>query len=381
MRILTGIDIPFAPFGGSPLLCDDWYRQPPPGVEVRFLTLPPPEGTGRWWGMDGVCFLETPKVRTQEGFEAYVRELRREVARHVEEFRPTLIHCQHLNFGLSRAFAEEAPGIPKAGICHGTDVQSATQSEFFLANLRAIRARMDVLLFPARRMAEDYFAVDPSTLEYEVIPHGIPDDFYVSRAEDEALSPRAPSPLRVLYAGRLTPWKGADIAVEAMRHVPGGIHLTVIGNEDSPGYLARLHAEVASQGLESRVRFEGHLPRRTLLERFSGCDVCVFPSRRLEAFSLTTLEAQARGAVVVYADAGGIVDVVGDSGVRLVENTPRELARVLVQLRDEPEMLRHYRARGHRNAEQYRMSVIRPRFFGLARKHAQRAHLHAGSAA
>jgi glycosyltransferase involved in cell wall biosynthesis len=368
MRILTGIDIPFAPFGGSPLLCDDWYSHLPDGIQVRFLTLPPPEGTVPWWRMDDVRFLKTPKVRTAEGFDTYVHELRREVARHVEEFRPTLIHCQHLNFGLSRAFAHEAPSIAKVGICHGTDVQSAIQSAFFLENLRAIRARMNVLLFPARRMAEDYFAVDPCDIAHEVIPHGIPDAFYRPRPD----GPRTGPPLRVLYAGRLTPWKGADLAVEAMRYLPEGVHLTVIGNEDSAGYLTRLHAEVEAHGLHARVHFEAHLPRQALMDRFPDFDVCVFPSRRLEAFSLTTLEAQAQGTVVVYADAGGIADVVGDSGYRLGENTPHELARVLARLRDEPALLQEYRARGHLNAQPYRLSVIRPRFFGLAQAHAQR---------
>ncbi|MDY7226305.1 glycosyltransferase family 4 protein [Hyalangium rubrum] len=369
MRILTGIDIPFTPFGGSPILCDDWYSQPPPGVQVRFLTLAPPEGTGRWWAMEDVHFLEARKARTQEGFDAYVQQLRREVARHVADFRPTLIHCQHLNFGLSRAFAEEAPGIAKVGICHGTDVQSATQSGFFLANLRAIRAGMNALLFPARRMADDYFAVDPCELEHTVLPHGIPDRFYAPRPEGQ----RAPS-LRVLYAGRLTPWKGADIAVSAMRYLPEDVSLSVVGGEDSPGYLDQLRAEVTTHGLEARVHFEGHLPRERLVERFSDFDVCVFPSRRLEAFSLTTIEAQARGLVVVYAGAGGgIVDAVGESGLQVRENTPEVLASSLARLRAEPALLEHYRARGYRNAEQYRMSVIRPRFFALAREHALRS--------
>lgn len=367
MRILTGIDVPFAPFGGSPLVCNDWYSALPPDVEVRFLTLPPPEGTSRWWTMRDVRFLEARKARTPDGFSAYVDALRAEVARHVADFRPTLLHCQHLNFGLSRALADAAPGVPRVGISHGTDVQAALESPFFRDNLRAIRERMDALLFPAPGMAEDYFAVDPCDVPYTVLSHGIPDRLYRPRPA----GPPRPSGLRVLYAGRLTPWKGADIAVEALGHLPADVHLDVVGGEDSPGYLRRLEETCAAKGLEGRVRFEGHLSREALLERFDAFDAIVFPSRQ-EAFGLTSIEAQARGLVVVYASTGrGLADAVGDSGLRVEENTPEGFAAALGQLRAAPRLLEEYRARGYRNAERYRMSTIRPRFLALAREHAR----------
>ena len=41
MKILTGIDIPFHPFGGSPIICNDWYSDLPDDVEVKFLALKP----------------------------------------------------------------------------------------------------------------------------------------------------------------------------------------------------------------------------------------------------------------------------------------------------------------------------------------------------
>jgi glycosyltransferase involved in cell wall biosynthesis len=371
MRILTGIDIPFAPFGGSPLVCNDWYSDLPPDVEVRFLTLPPPAGTSRWWTMKDVHFLEASKARTPEGFDAYVESLRREVARHVADFRPTLLHCQHLNFGLSRALADVAPGVPRVGICHGSDVQTAMESPFFRDNLRAIRARMDWLLFPARGMAEDYFAVDPCDVPYTVLPHGIPDRLYRPRPTRPAPRPPGAPALRVLYAGRLTHWKGADIAVEALRHLPADVHLDVVGGEDGPGYLRRLREACATHGLEGRVRFEGHLPREAMLERFDDFDVLVVPSRK-EAFGLISIEAQARGLVVVYASTGrGLVDAVGESGPRVDENTPEGLAAALGLLRERPGLLEEYRARGYHNAERYRMSVIRPRFLALAREHSR----------
>ncbi|OJH35968.1 glycosyltransferase family 4 protein [Cystobacter ferrugineus] len=373
MRILTGIDIPFVPFGGSPLLCNDWYSELPPDVQVRFLTLAPPEGVDRWWTMEDVHFLDALKARTPEGFDVYVQQLRREVARHVAEFRPTLIHCQHLNFGLSRAFAEEAVDIPKVGICHGTDVLSAIQSEFFLANMQAIRTRMDVLFFPTRHMAEDYFSVDPCELEHVVLPHGIPDRLYAPRSAEVERRPGKTPTLRVLFAGRLTPWKGADIAVSAMRYLSEDVHLTVIGGEETPGYLEQMRAETSAHALEARVRFEGHLPRETLVERFSEFDIIVIPSRRVEAFSLTAVEAQARGLVVVCASTGGITDAVGESAVRLRENTPEVLAEALGRLRDEPSLRDVYRTRGYHNAERHRMSVIRPRFFTLSQEYIQRA--------
>lgn len=367
LRILSGIDIPLHPFGGSPIICNDWYSNLPAEIQVRFLSLVPTnQQYENWWSMQDVRFLSVNKTRDVETYSLYIEQLKLEIAKHVQDFAPDIIHCQHLNFGFSRAIAELGLDIPKVGICHGTDVQIATQSKFFLNNMKEIRQNMDLLLFPTHNMASDYFNIDQCEHQYIVVPHGIPDTAYTGRENRRREHSSGKSLLKVVYAGRLTSIKGADIAVSAMKFVSDNVHLTIIGDEDEYGYKAKLAHEVQLHNLQAKVNFEDQIRRNDLWERFLDFDVAVFPSRRLEAFSLTTIEAQARGVVVVYANAGGITNTVGDTGILLTENSPLTLALALESLRRDKKLLTEYREKGYTNAERFRLSQVRLKFFEVS---------------
>jgi len=365
MRILTGIDVPFKPFGGSLLCANDWYSNLPENVEVRFLTLPPPEGTDKWWTIEDVTMLDIEKVYTPEGFRGYVDQLKVLVQKQIDEFKPDVIHCQHLNYGLSRAITELNVDIPLIGICHGTDAQIATQYPFFKENLDFICDNLDLLVFPNETMKDDFFKVYGKEKPYAINALGIPDSYF------DATPARIPfdgkRQLKALYAGRLLAWKGADIAVEAMKYVSNDISLTVIGNEDQKNFRSQLLEFVKSNQLEDRVQFKDQLPRDELLRAFLDYDVIIFPSRSLEAFSLTVVEAQVKGLPVVYNPGGGITDTVGDAGIAITENTPMGLATLLDSLYKNPEALVKLQNAGYKNAEKYRVSSSQERLFALSK--------------
>jgi len=369
MRILTGIDVPFLPFGGSLICCDNWYSDTPQDVDVRFLTLHN-SGHERWWSMSDVIMMDVEKARTPQGFADYVARLETVIRQHIDDFKPDVIHCQHLNYGLSRAFANIKTTIPRIGICHGTDVQAATTHPFFGDNLTRICDAMDTLVFPNQTMYKDFTALYNRPKDIRISPLGIPDEFFAEHLHTPRFAGRGT--LRVLYAGRLLDWKGPDIAVGAMAFVKHDLHLTVIGNEDQKDYLTTLRTSVKKQALSNKVTFMPQLPRNELLEAFSAFDVIVFPSRQLEAFSLTVVEAQAKGLPVIFNPGGGIADTVGSSGIRLSECSPQHLAKTLDTLYEQPELLAHYQARGFINAAQYKLSASRQRLFDLSAELMQR---------
>ena len=366
MKILTGIDAPFIPFGGSFLCCDDWYSNLPKDVEVRFLTLPPPPNQEKWWSIRNVIMLDIEKARTSEGFMDYVKKLKELIEEEIKDFKPDVIHCQHLNYGLSRAFAEIETTIPRIGICHGTDVQTATNSPFFKENLIKICDKMDLLLFPNQSMADDFFMVYEKTRPYAINALGIPDRFFDEGHSSPLM--KVDRPLNLLYAGRLTPWKGADIAVESMYYIKKPAYLTVIGNEDQMGYRQTMLDFVKMHNLQDRVKFEAQLPREKLLARFADYDAIIFPSRRLEAFSLTVVEAQAKGLPLIYFPGGGITDTVGDGGISLRENTPRSLAMTIEMVSAHPELLAKAQQAGYENAKAYKTSLSANNLFSISRK-------------
>ncbi len=348
MKILSGVDIPFNPFGGSPIICDDWYSNLPDGTEVRFLTMP--STTNKWWRMPNVQFLETLKVRDPKLYPDYIRELNKEVIKIIDEYKPDVIHMQHLNFGLSRSFVEVAPTIPKIGICHGTDTQVAKQFDFFRENLIEIADKSDVLVFPAEIMAQDFFSVYGKEKAYEVIPHGLPSEAFAKH-----IVHKPQDTLKFLYAGRLNHYKGADIAVEAMSYLDFYAILDVIGDEDETAYKAKLEGMIGKLKIEDRVTLHPKILREQLWDRFSDYDVILIPSRSLEAFSLTAVEAQARGLVVIYGNGGGIKNVVGDSGICIEDNTALTLADKLKRIQSDRSILDTYRKLGYKNAQKYKL--------------------------
>ncbi|HUB93596.1 MAG TPA: glycosyltransferase family 4 protein [Verrucomicrobiae bacterium] len=365
MKILTGIDVPFIPFGGSLICCDNWYSDLPGDVEVRFLALRPPSDE-RWWSIKDVKLLDIVKIKTPEAFPQYVTDLRKLVEEEIADFKPDILHCQHLNYGLSRAFVDIQTDVPKLGICHGTDVQAATAYPFLHDNLIHICDGLDELVFPNQTMADDFFDVYPRQKKYVINPLGIPDRYY-----PETLTPPSfdgKRRLEVLYAGRLLAWKGADIAVEAMSHITEDMHLTVIGNEDEAGYVASMQTFIREHHLEDKVTFIPQLPRDDLLKAFSQYDVMVLPSRKLEAFSLTVIEAQAMGLPIIYGSGGGIVDTAGNGGIMLEKNTPEELAKVLTELYHSPALLSKLQHKGFTNAQSYKLSGSKDRLFELSKE-------------
>ena len=67
-----------------------------------------------------------------------------------------------------------------------------------------------------------------------------------------------------------------------------------------------------------KVRFLGFLDNGTLAAHFAAADVFVFPSRT-DTFGLVLLEALASGVPVAAFPVTGPVDVIGDSGVGVLD--------------------------------------------------------------
>lgn len=108
-------------------------------------------------------------------------------------------------------------------------------------------------------------------------------------------------PERLLYAGRIDPTKGLDVALRALARVSDTLTLTVAGPDDDAAYLVRMR-ELA-RGL--RVDWRGELPRGEVLRLLASHDVLLYPSVGDEAYSLGLLEAFAAGIVVVTSAVGG----------------------------------------------------------------------------
>jgi len=153
--------------------------------------------------------------------------------------------------------------------------------------------------------------------------------------------PAAPGPQRhrapqLLFAGRLQPLKGPDLAVrilaEVRRSVPDA-RLRIVGDESGSGIGTtgpeQLMALAAQLGVADGVDLEPALDQDVLAERYRDADVVVVPSRS-ETFGLVALEAQASGTPVVAADVPGLEAVVGDGGTLVSGHDPVDHAAAVV---------------------------------------------------
>jgi glycosyltransferase involved in cell wall biosynthesis len=113
----------------------------------------------------------------------------------------------------------------------------------------------------------------------------------------------AGAPLRVAFVGRLVPYKGADMLLEAAAPLvrAGKIHVDVMGDGTEMG---RLKALAAAQGIEGGVQLDGWVDHSRLQERLSRAQVFGFPSVR-EFGGAVVIEAMALGLAPLVVDYGG----------------------------------------------------------------------------
>ena len=147
---------------------------------------------------------------------------------------------------------------------------------------------------------------------------------------------------------QLSPWKGQDTAIEALRllreqHVDA--HLLLIGSAkfvarstrfDNEAYVTRLHRLIADAGLDDRVSWLGE--RDDVPELVRALDVLLLPSHE-EPFGRALLEAMALEVPVVATNVGGPPELVRDGrdGYLLPPDEPAAWARAVRRVIESPE--------------------------------------------
>src|SRR5687767_7983210 len=146
-------------------------------------------------------------------------------------------------------------------------------------------------------------------------------------------------PIKGVFVGRLVPYKGADMLLEAALPLlkDGRLTLDIVG--DGP-QLPKLREWVTRENLSSAVTLSGWVKHEQVQDRLVEADVLTFPSIR-EFGGGVALEAMAVGVVPVVTHYGGLGELVSPATGFLIEMGTRaeiigRLREILSRLAEDP---------------------------------------------
>ncbi len=154
----------------------------------------------------------------------------------------------------------------------------------------------------------------------------------------------APEDRRVVFVGRLVPYKGLPVLLEAIARLRPGLpalRLYVAGRGPEREAMER---RAAALGIADIVRFLGFVPDDRLAELLRSADVVACPSvGSLESSATCLEEAAALGVPTLGSDLPGASESIPDDGHRGLlcapgnpEAVARALERLLAQPRPDP---------------------------------------------
>ena len=187
---------------------------------------------------------------------------------------------------------------------------------------------VDCFLAPSQFVRDKFVEHGWDASRFEVLPH-------FQRPEPVANLPDENAPL--LYFGRLSPEKGIDDLLRAMRRLPQ-IRLTIAGDGSERDRLGQLAAQMEL----CNVEFAGNLKGRELDRAITGSRFTVLPSHAYETFGKTILESYARGRAVIATDWGSRRELVheGTTGLLYRMGNIDELVEAIQFLSSRPEVAR-----------------------------------------
>ncbi len=172
-------------------------------------------------------------------------------------------------------------------------------------------------------------------------------------------------PGRLLFVGRLVEKKGLAVLLEALRTVPAGWSLDVVG--DGP-----LRAELEARATGLPVRFLGQAAKDDLAKAYAGCELVVAPSVSAasgdqDGLPVALLEAMAAGCPVVASRIAGIDEAVvdGRTGLLVPPGDAAALATALTRLLGDPDLRDRLGVAASARADAYSVAALGRRYIDL----------------
>jgi glycosyltransferase involved in cell wall biosynthesis len=181
---------------------------------------------------------------------------------------------------------------------------------------------------------------------------------------DAFCKPSASSPIKAecgmgehpvaMIAGRLTPWKGQHVFIQAVAQVDG-LHGWIAGEalftDEDRAYANKLRQLVSELNIQDRIHFLGF--RDDLIPLYQSADIIAHCSTAPEPFGRVIVEGMLCGKPVVATRLGGACEIIEDrdTGLLVEPGYPEALADAMRMLIDD-------KAEAHRLAQSGQASAL-----------------------
>ena len=205
-----------------------------------------------------------------------------------------------------------------------------------------VTGRQDTLMGKLLRQADWVSAVAAMILEElrTFVPEIRERSSVIHNGLEASTLPVTPLPFdppRILVLGRLVPYKGVDLALEAFAEVARRFPRAKLSIAGEGAERARLEQQATALRLTGNVEFMGLVDPEKVSELLNGATLLLMPSRT-EGFPMTALEAMQRGRPIVATSVGGVPEAVmdGRTGLLVPPEDSQALASALLSLLDHP---------------------------------------------
>ncbi|MCH4887189.1 glycosyltransferase family 4 protein [Acidaminobacter sp. JC074] len=307
--------------------------------ETRVILFKGPQTENPEFDFNFPCFTSHPRsVNTyyeldDNQLKAYVQKFVDVTKEEVENFKPDLIHAQHL---WVTPYAAAQTGVPYIVTAHGTDLKGFVKDDRYhkyalegakkAAKVITISEQVDEEVTTLYGVPEDKKELvlngyDENLFKVKDLNcFDVLNDFNLSLEPDYVVS----------FAGKLTHFKGVDVLLKAARiyneAIDGEVVTLIAGNGELYEELNKLKMTLKLD----HVQFLGHVNQHQLVDLYNIADVSTVPSRT-EPFGLVAIEALACGTPVVGTNQGGLPDfLIEDVGTLVPVDDDIALADAIV---------------------------------------------------
>lgn len=189
------------------------------------------------------------------------------------------------------------------------------------------------------------------------------------RAAERVKSRQPPPPYRLLFAGRLVYFKGADILLQALVLLNQKRHDIVLDLVGDGPERPRIEALIQENQLDN-VNLYGWLGPEDLAQRYAQAHIFIHPSRK-EGFGKVLIEAMSYGLPIIGADVGVSQELLARNrcGGLFKKDDFVALAEQIERLLSSPALQAEFTQNGQRVSQELVLENLESRYWDFVQKH------------